>query len=151
MNRISILLLNLFFLCIGNVFAQSASIKGTVTTSDKQPMEFVNVGIKGLAKGNTTDRKGYFEIKNLEPGTYTVFASFVGVEKQEKTINLASGESITLDFTLAESSTELSEVIVTDLSSNRFYSDSNFTVAKLPLTDLENPQVYNSISQKLLK
>ncbi|MEP1955360.1 MAG: TonB-dependent siderophore receptor, partial [Algoriphagus sp.] len=30
-------------------------------------------------------------------------------------------------------------------------TDSNFTVAKLPLTDLENPQVYNSISQKILK
>ncbi|MBN3584200.1 TonB-dependent receptor [Algoriphagus aestuarii] len=151
MNRISLLILNLFFLSIGNVFAQMASIKGTVTTSDKQPMEFVNVGIKGLAKGNTTDRKGFFEIKNLESGTYTVFASFVGVEKQEKTIRLTSGETLTIDFTLAESSTELSEVIVTDLSSNRFYSDSNFTVAKLPLTDLENPQVYNSISQKLLK
>ncbi len=131
--------------------AQSGSIKGQVTTSDNQPMEFVNVGIKGMAKGNTTDRKGNFEIKNLAPGTYTVFASFVGVEKQEKQVSLETGEVLTLNFTLTESSTDLNEVIVTDISSNRFYSDSNFTIAKLPLKDLENPQVYNSVSSKLLK
>ncbi|MDR7130306.1 iron complex outermembrane receptor protein [Algoriphagus sp. 4150] len=151
MNRRFILLLNLYFLSILGAFAQSGSIKGQVTTSDNQPMEFVNVGIKGIAKGNTTDRRGNFEIKNLAAGTYTVFASFVGVERQEKQITLGAGEVLTLNFALAESSTGLNEVIVTDISSNRFYSDSNFTVAKLPLKDLENPQVYNSVSSKLLK
>src|SRR5690606_4767377 len=85
------------------------------------------------------------------PGTYTIFASFVGAEKQEQTVTLAAGQVLTLNFTLAESSTALEEVIVSDISSNRFYSDSSFTVAKLPLKDLDNPQVYNSISSRLLK
>jgi len=58
---------------------------------------------------------------------------------------------LTLNFKLTESAKDLNEVIVTDMSSDRFYTDSNFTVAKLPLTDLENPQVYNSVSSKLLK
>lgn len=151
MIRRFILFLNLFFLSIFGVFAQSGSIKGQVTTSDNQPMEFVNVGVKGIAKGNTTDRRGNFEIKNLPAGTYTIFASFVGVATQEKQISLSAGEVLTLNFSLSESSTDLNEVIVTDMSSNRFYSDSNFTIAKLPLTDMENPQVYNSVSSKLLK
>lgn len=132
-------------------FGQNASLKGQVTTSDNQPLEFVNVGIKGQSKGSTTDRFGRYEIKNIEPGTYTVFASFVGLEKQEQTITIASGTSATLNFTVKESSTDLSEVVVTDFSSNRFYSDSNFTIGKLPLKDLENPQVYNSISGRLLR
>ncbi|MEB2783782.1 TonB-dependent receptor [Algoriphagus persicinus] len=151
MNRRILLLTSLFCLCIFAAFAQSASIKGFVTTSDEQPMEFVHVGIKGLAKGNATDRNGFFEIKNVTPGYYTVYASFVGIEKQEKNIQLNAGETLSVNFILAESSTDLSEVIVTDQAANRFYSDSNFTIAKLPLTDLQNPQVYNSISQKLLK
>ncbi|WP_339868740.1 TonB-dependent receptor [uncultured Algoriphagus sp.] len=151
MNRKILLLSTLFYLCVFGIFAQSASIKGFVKTSDDQPMEFVNVGIKGLAKGNATDRNGFFEIKNIAPGSYTVYASFVGIEKQEKNIQLSAGEILSVNFTLSESSTDLNEVIVTDMSSNRFYSDSNFTVAKLPLTDLENPQVYNSVSSKLLK
>ncbi len=132
-------------------FGQNASLKGQVTTSDNQPLEFVNVGIKGQSKGSTTDRFGRYEIKNIEPGTYTVFASFVGLEKQEQTITIAAGTSATLNFTVKESSTDLSEVVVTDFSSNRFYSDSNFTIGKLPLKDLENPQVYNSISGRLLR
>ncbi|MFC3416955.1 TonB-dependent receptor [Algoriphagus hitonicola] len=133
------------------VLAQSATLKGQVTTSDNQPLEFVNVGIQGLSKGSTTDRFGNYEIKNIEPGTYTVFASFVGLEKQEQSISIAANQTLTLNFSVKESSTELSEVVVTDFSSNRFYSDSSFTVGKLPLKDIENPQVYNSISGRLLR
>lgn len=132
-------------------FAQTAILKGKVSTSDNQGLEFVSVGIQGLSKGTTTDRYGKYEIKNIEPGTYTVFASFVGLEKQELQITLNAGETKTLDFTVKESSTELTEVVVTDFSSNRFYSDSSFTIGKLPLKDLENPQVYNSISGRLLR
>ena len=141
----------LFGLLSAFAFGQNASLKGQVTTSDNQPLEFVNVGIKGQSKGSTTDRFGRYEIKNIEPGTYTVFASFVGLEKQEQTITIGVGENATLNFTVKESSTDLSEVVVTDFSSNRFYSDSNFTIGKLPLKDLENPQVYNSISGRLLR
>ncbi|GAA0878847.1 TonB-dependent receptor [Algoriphagus jejuensis] len=151
MNSKLILYCNFFFLALGTAYAQNAGLKGQVTTSDKKPIEFVNVGLKGVSKGNSTDRLGNYEIKNIQPGTYTIFASLVGAEKQEQTVTLAAGELITLNFTLSESSTALEEVIVSDLSSNRFYSDSSFTVGKLPLKDLENPQVYNSISSKLLR
>ncbi|WP_373399803.1 TonB-dependent receptor [Algoriphagus halophilus] len=151
MNRLFILLFTSFLLNTFHAFGQNGSISGLVSTSDNQALEFVNVGVKGLAKGNSTDRKGFYEIKNLPAGNYTIFASFVGVEKQEKQVILGEGEKLTLNFILSESSTDLNEVIVTDMSSNRFYSDSNFTVAKLPLTDLENPQVYNSVTSKLLK
>ena len=151
MNCKPILLTFAFALISILTFAQQATLKGRVITSDNQPLEFVNVGIQGISKGSTTDRYGRYEIKNIEPGTYRVFASFVGLEKQEQEITLVAGETLALDFTIRESSTELTEVVVSDFSSNRFYSDSSFTVGKLPLKDLENPQVYNSISGRLLR
>jgi iron complex outermembrane receptor protein len=40
---------------------------------------------------------------------------------------------------------------MTDISSKRFFSDRNFSVAKSPLINMQNPQVYNSVSSKLLK
>jgi iron complex outermembrane receptor protein len=43
----------------------------------------------------------------------------------------------------------LDEVTVKGFT-NKYYRDSSITVAKLPLKDLENPQVYNSISNRLL-
>ncbi|MBS4040943.1 MAG: TonB-dependent receptor [Flavobacteriales bacterium] len=151
MNHKQLIFALAFFLVSTLAFAQNGIIQGQVTTADNQALEFVNVGLKGLPKGSTTDRFGRFEIKNVPPGTYTVFASFVGIEKQEQTITLSSGETVTLNFKVKESSTDLSEVVITDFSSNRFYSDSSFTIGKLPLKDLENPQVYNSISSRLLR
>lgn len=139
------------FLAVFEIFGQGAILRGRVTTFDNLPLEFVSVGLAAHSKGSTTDRFGNYEIKNIEPGTYTVFASFVGLEKQEKTIEIKGSGSFTLDFVVKESSTELSEVVVSDFSSNRFYSDSNFTIGKLPLLDLENPQVYQSISGRLLR
>lgn len=151
MNHKSILSLCLILMSWTTVFAQQAVIKGTVTSSDNHSLEFVNVGLKGISKGSTTDRNGKFEIKNIQPGTYTVFASLVGAEKQERVITLSANQVLELSFQLTESSTQLAEVIVSDIGTNRYYSDSGFTVAKLPLKDLDNPQVYNSISSKLLK
>lgn len=141
----------LIFFGLTSIFAQKASIYGVVTTSDGQALEYVNVGILGLAKGVTTARNGGFEIKNIDPGEYTVFASFIGAKRQEKNIQLSPGDRLPILFSLEESASDLSEVIVTDIGMNRFYADSVFTVSKLPLTDLQNPQVYNSIPSRLLK
>lgn len=55
MNRKPILLTLAFALITILSQAQNAILKGQVTTSDNQPLEFVNVGIKGLSKGSTTD------------------------------------------------------------------------------------------------
>lgn len=46
---------------------------------------------------------------------------------------------------------EIEEVSVSFEKKNKFKDDSTFTVAKLPLKDLENPQVYNSVKRELLE
>ncbi|RBA27583.1 TonB-dependent siderophore receptor [Flavobacterium tibetense] len=46
---------------------------------------------------------------------------------------------------------QLKEVIVEGLHENKYKKESSETVAKMPLKDIENPQVYNSIPANLLK
>ncbi len=46
---------------------------------------------------------------------------------------------------------EIEEVSVSIEKKNIFKDDSTFTVAKLPLKDLENPQVYNRVKRELLE
>lgn len=145
------LLCLLLFACLTRpVYAQTGTIRGAVTTADGQPAEFVHVGLKGTTKGSITDKSGRFEIRNVQPGTYTLYASLVGSAAQEQLVSVASSAVTEIAFTLNESSEELSEITVFDSRINRFYNDSTFVVAKLPLNDLENPQVYNSISRKLM-
>lgn len=133
-----------------NLSAQSGKIEGKVTTSDNLPAEYVNISLKGSLKGTSTDSEGKFEIVKIYPGTYTVIASNIGLTKQEKQVTVKAGETSQLNFVLVESEIELSEIIVSEDKINPYYIDSAAIVSKLPLNDLDNPQVYNSISQELL-
>ncbi|WP_127120591.1 TonB-dependent receptor [Chryseotalea sanaruensis] len=139
-----------FSLFSAGIMAQNGSIKGNIKTADSKPAEFVNISVKGSAKGSVTDKEGNFLISNLKPGTYQLVASFVGASKQEQSIEVKANEVSLVNFTLDETATALSEITVTDARINKYYRNDNAIVAKQPLKDLENPQVYNSISKEIL-
>lgn len=128
-------------------FAQNGSISGSVTTSDGKVAESVSIAIKGTSKGATTDKNGHYAIRNVHPGNYTLVASLVGLLSQEKTVTITAGSKSTVDFTLKESAAQLNEVVVTSRNANKV----NAVVAKMPLKNLENPQVYNTVSADLIK
>lgn len=151
MNRIFKPIIILLMLVSGTLYAQNSGIRGVVKTADGQPAEYVNVGIVGSIKGGITNAAGEFRINNVHPGTYTVFTSFVGLEKKSREVTVQAQEWAIVDFSLSEQATDLLEVVVSDIFSNRFYSDSNFAVSKLPIKDIENPQVFQSIGKALLK
>jgi len=133
------------------VFAQSGTIKGTVKISSGQPAEMVNIGLKGTSKGTTTNSRGEYEINKVEAGTHTLVISFIGLETTERQIEVKANETTLVpEITLKENVQELSEVMILGQKHNKFYNDSSFVVGKLPLKDIENPQVYNSVTKELL-
>ncbi len=132
----------------GPLFGQNTgTIRGTIKTSDGSPAEFVNVGIQGTAKGTVAGRNGHFEIAKVPAGSHVVTASFVGLESQQQTVEVKAGEVITVDFTLNENAEKLQEVVV---SSGRLVGES-FYVSRMPLKNIENMQVYNTVSSDVLK
>lgn len=136
---------------ISLTYAQNHTLSGTVTTSDGKPVEFASIAIKGTSKGSVTDKNGNFEIRNVQPRVYTLSASFVGSLKQELVVDVNAGGIAQINFILHESALELASITIEEGRLNKFYSDSAFIISKLPLKDLENPQVYNSVSRKLLQ
>jgi iron complex outermembrane receptor protein len=134
-----------------NALAQTATIKGTVNTSDGKPAEAVIVAIKGVSKGTTTNAQGEYVIKSLQEGTYIIFTSSFGLEKKEQEVSIKAGETATVDFTLAENVQQLSEVLVLGQRESKIYNGGSYVVGKLPLKDIENPQVYNAVPKELLK
>nr|WP_067063344.1 TonB-dependent receptor [Mucilaginibacter sp. L294] len=130
------------------LFAQTGIIKGTVKTIDGTPAEYVTLAIKGTTKGTYTDKNGAFQLKNVELGTYTVIASFVGLQTQEQVITLKRNQIITISFVLKENSAKLNEVVI---SARKSKNKTNTVVAKMPLKNLENPQVYNTVSSEIIK
>lgn len=134
-------------------FAQKHNgvIRGKVTTSDGKPAESVSVLIKEKKQGVVTDDQGQFEFQRLTPGEYTVVISYTGHEEQEKTVNVNDDKQPELvSFQLKASSGELQEVIVVSGRSKFGKKESGY-VARLPLKNIENPQVYNVVGRELLQ
>lgn len=148
-----VLTMRLFFVTVflfltGFAFAQNATIKGNITTSDGKPAEAVSVFLKPTAKAAVANDHGYYELKNIKPGKYTISTSFIGLETQVQKIEVQAGETLTIDFVLKESEQKLQEVII---SARKNAGRSSEFVSKMPLKNLENPQVYNTISAEILK
>lgn len=129
----------------------TGSVSGTVKTSDGKPAEFVNVALKGTTRGTAVNQKGNYTIKNITPGHYTLVASFIGLNTQTKEIDVTAGQTTTAGFVLSESNSRLQEVVVSSGKANKFTRQQSQDVAKLPLNNLENPQVYSVVTSELMK
>ncbi|MBB6109012.1 iron complex outermembrane recepter protein [Mucilaginibacter lappiensis] len=137
----------LFLLPSFTLLAQTATITGSVKTADGKPADLVSITIKGTNKATLTDENGHYQIKRVTPGSHRLVASFIGLEKREQTIETRSGETLVVNFILKENSTQLQEVVISTKKSNKV----NSIVAKMPLKNLENPQVYNTVSSEIIK
>lgn len=142
-----------FFLLTGTtIWAQEkASIKGQVTLNNNESPDNISVIIKGTRLGTITDEQGNYKIKNIKPGTYTIKISGVGFNTIEKKTTVNEGEELTQNFTLITNSEELSEVVINGGKTNHYARKENQQVSRLPLKNLENPQVYTTITGEVLK
>lgn len=130
------------------LFAQSnAVIRGNVTTSDGKPAVNVTVRIERSKKGAISNENGEYIIENVRPGTWLLKVSAVAAATQEKEISIAAGQTLQADFILNENSAQLQEVIISTRSSSK----EDKVVARMPLKNLENPQVYNTVSSEIMK
>ncbi|WP_439583018.1 TonB-dependent siderophore receptor [Dyadobacter bucti] len=144
------LLSYVLFLTSIQSFAQTGNIQGKVTTSDGKPAEFVNVVLERTTRGATVDEAGHYTVNKIPAGEYTLVASFTGLVTQKKQVTIAAGESLTVDFTLAEDNQQLQEVIVR-ASANRVTDKSSEMVARMPISNLQNPQAFNVVGKELMK
>jgi iron complex outermembrane recepter protein len=126
------------------------NISGTITLSDNSAAENITVGLKNTVYSTISNESGQYEIKNVKPGTYILHISSMGITTVEESITIAEGESVTRDFTVSANRQELDEVVI---EANRFkYTrESSKVVSKMPLKNIENPQVYNTITAEILK
>ena len=96
------------------VFSQSSIIKGKVSdATNNENIPFANVYIEETKSGVATDLEGNYQIKNLNPGLYTLTCSFVGYEsKSIAEIIVNPNKPTIINIQLISSSTSLEEVII---------------------------------------
>ena len=148
-NQLTLLLL----LCLNSLaFSQKATVSGTITDNTQTPLLGVNIVLKNSQIGTQTDENGYFEITNLEEGAHTLSLSYLGFRTRDIRFSIIKGEALNLgDLILYEGNEILPEVIVEGERINKFSRKKTAYVSKLPLKDIENTQVYNTITTDLLE
>lgn len=109
-----ILFLQLSLFVVTQSFAQRGEISGYVYDSKTlEPLIGASVVLEGTTIGGATDVTGFFIIKNIEPQTYNLVASYIGYKSQIKfNVVVRSAGNPTSIFELEENNEELQEVIV---------------------------------------
>lgn len=128
----------------------SSVIKGKVVTSDGQPAALVSVQIKGKNRGTVTDNKGEFTFRKVQAGKYTLQVSLIGYETIEQEVEVGTEEVVAVVLQIQASDKQLEEVMVVS-GLNKFGKKESDFVARLPLKNSENPQVYNVITKDLMR
>jgi len=146
-----LMLLCCFSIAAADGQSRYGTIKGTVKTSDNKAGEFVNVYIKALKRSTTTDENGKYEIQKVEAGTQTVTVSYVGLTTKSQSVEVIANKTVTSDFMLEQSKGELQEIMVNASKTNKYKRTKSEYVGKMPLNNLENAQVYNTITNQLMQ
>lgn len=104
--------------------AQTSVVQGIVTdSSSARTLEGANVALQklppeeGRTRGMATDNNGFYQITNLQPGTYQIQISFVGYFTFTDTLILKGEEIYTVSVALKTDEEQLDEVIVSPIRS----------------------------------
>jgi len=126
----------------------NGKIKGTITTSDGEAAAGVNVVLKNSKYWTITNDNGTFDFNRIKSNTYILQVSLAGYETIEREVIVADNETSELNLQLKVSNKELQEVVVN--SKKSITSKKTDYVARMPIKNLENPQVYSVIHKELL-
>jgi hypothetical protein len=113
MRQLTLLFFIFIWMGTSLAVAQSASISGYITDSQTgETLISANIGFQELNKGTSSNTLGYYSLPNLEPGTYSIFSSYVGYRAFREDIILEPGQNLRLDIELVPESIELEEIEV---------------------------------------
>ncbi|MFB6273134.1 MAG: SusC/RagA family TonB-linked outer membrane protein [Salinibacter sp.] len=150
--RISAFLLGLVLMLMGSgevLAQQTGTVQGTVTDGENgQPLPGVNVVIEGTQQGTATRPNGRYEISDVDPGTYTIRASFVGYQEGVRQgVDVQAGETVTVDFSLSPSAEALEEVVVVGYGEQQQQevTGSISQVSSQDLQDVQSPSIEEAL------
>jgi hypothetical protein len=137
-RRIMRILILLTLGVVSYVTAGAARITGRVTDEKGQILAYASILVKGTTIGTTANKQGDYFLQ-LDAGTYTLVAQYVGYNRVEKAVVLGSAD-ITLDFQLSLQQLSLKEVVVRPGGEDPAYEIIRNAIKKRPVYLNQPPQ-----------
>ncbi len=123
-------------------------ITGQVKTYDNQPAAYVSITLKESHKITTTDENGFFTLKNLKEGVYTLEISMVGLKSQQKIIEVKKDAVSNISIVLVEDARHLNDIVIT---SGRKLNNKPLSLGKIEIDPMDLPQSLTIIGQGLIR
>ncbi|SEC51059.1 iron complex outermembrane recepter protein [Tenacibaculum sp. MAR_2009_124] len=136
----------LFLLVIVKSIAQGGQVSGVIVDNNNLPIVGANVLVKNTSTGIQSDINGEFQLTLKSFNNVELIISSVGFKT--KVISVKKPEK--LSITLYEGNEILNEVVIDTDRKNKFSRKQTAYVAKLPLKNIENSQVYSTVTNQLL-
>jgi protocatechuate 3,4-dioxygenase beta subunit len=92
--------------------AQSGSIRGTVSDSAGGGLANASVSVEGTGLRASTAANGSYEVRGINPGTYTVRVRLVGYQPGVLQVTVAGRDVARADVTLSRSTVQLAPIDV---------------------------------------
>lgn len=125
--------LSLIFVLPTLVLSQvrNATVSGKISNKEGETLPGITVMLEGTTQGAATDAEGFFEIRDITHGNYTLVISGIGYKRQTRSITLAAVQELLLEIHLEEDAEKLNEVVVTGKSVARERSEEAMTISSL--------------------
>jgi hypothetical protein len=79
----------LMILVVASAFAQLGAIRGRITDAQTgEPLPGANIFLLNTVYGAASDVQGYYLIKNVVPGSYTLVAKYVGYQEFRQSVRV---------------------------------------------------------------
>lgn len=128
----------------------SGTVTGTITDrATRQPITDARVVIPGTALETQSNARGEYHFSNVPPGRVQVGVFRIGYKAETDTVRLASGGTATLNFTLAQSATTLSDIVVTGTAGNQERRAQSAAVASVTAADIKKEAAISSVDEML--
>ena len=114
MKRACLILFPLLFIYTYPLIAQEgASVNGYITDAETgETLLTANIALAEVNRGTSSNMSGYYTITNIEPGTYTLAASYIGYRRFEREITLEPGENLRIDIEMIPEGVQLDAIVV---------------------------------------
>ncbi len=139
LSRLTILATLLF----SHVLVYGQSIKGKVTSFKDEELSGVNVRLLNTNSGTTTDEQGSFELKNVNAGSYHIQVSIIGFATVEQDIEVTQ-DGASLNFQLAETATQLEDLIVTAQKTEEEIQKVSLSVSAISSSKIQEYRIWNT-------
>ncbi len=141
-----------FCFCIGNAWAQTGTIEGTVIDAQTQEaLVSANVYIPSLERGAATDISGDFTIDDIPYGTYELRVQYIGYETKTVTVTVDE-PTVEVAVQLKPAVGTLDELVVTALggqTEKRAVTFAAQSVSAEELTVTQNSNIKTSLAGKI--